>query len=268
METISLTAGDIMEGDLSQRIPVSTRNDEFDALAGRLNSMLDRIQVLIHGIREVTDNIAHELRSPLTRLHSRLEVTLLEDRSNDEYRQALRAGIEDIENLIHIFNSLLSIAQAEAGNHRDQWQTVDLNVLARDLAELYEPAAEERQQHLLLDLDVCRPVLGSRDLLGQAIGNLLENAIKYTPEGGNIHLSVIHDADTCVVKVADNGPGIPASQRQKVLERFVRLQNSIHSAGNGLGLSFVRAVAILHKAELILDDSHPGLIVMLCFQTI
>jgi signal transduction histidine kinase len=263
METISLTAGDIMQGDLSQRIPISTRNDEFDALAQRLNSMLDRIQLLVRGMREVTDNIAHEMRSPLARLQSRLEVTLLEERSNQEYRQTLQQGIDDVDHLIHTFNALLSIAQAEAGNHRDPWQRVDLGVLAQDLTELYEAAAEERQQRLQLELTECGPVLGSRDLLGQAVCNLLENAIKYSPVGGEIHLRVTRITNACEVSVIDNGPGIPPAERQRVLERFVRLQNSTHSAGNGLGLSFVRAVAILHQAELILDDANPGLVVTL-----
>ncbi len=263
METISQTAGDIMQGDLSRRIPVSKRNDEFDALAQRLNFMLDRIQLLIRGMREVTDNIAHEMRSPLTRLHSRLEVTLLEERGNHEYRQTLQQGIDDVDHLIHTFNALLSIAQAEAGNHREQWLEIDLSALAQDLAELYEPAAEERQQRLVVELSECSPVLGSRDLLGQAIGNLLENAIKYTPVGGEIHLCVARNTAACVVRVTDNGPGIPLSQRKRVLERFVRLENSSHSTGNGLGLSLVRAVAALHQAELILDDANPGLAVTL-----
>jgi signal transduction histidine kinase len=264
METISQTAGDIMQGDLSRRIPVSRRNDEFDALAQRLNFMLDRIQLLIRGMREVTDNIAHEMRSPLSRLHSRLEVTLLEERSNQEYRQTLQQGIYDVDHLIHTFNALLSIAQAEAGTHREQWQRIDLSALVQDLAELYEPAAEERQQRLVLELSECSPVLGSRDLLGQAIGNLLENAIKYTPVGGEIRVCVALSAGACVVSVADNGPGIPRSQYKSVLERFVRLQNSSNSSGNGLGLSLVRAVATLHQAELILDDGNPGLVVTLC----
>ena len=265
METISRTAGNIMEGDLSQRIPFSDRNDEFDTLAKQLNSMLDRIQFLIRGMRDVTDNIAHELRSPLTRLLGRLEVTLLEDRNGEEYRQALRQSIADAEGLIRTFNALLSIAQAEAGNHRDRRQPVDLTVLVQDLAELYEPAAEERQQQLQLSLNACASVSGSRDLLAQAIGNLLENAIKYTHPGGVIQLSVAPDKGACMVKVEDNGPGIPASQREQVLERFVRLEDSVHSTGNGLGLSLVRAVAILHAAELRLDDAYPGLMVTLRF---
>ena len=265
MDTISRTAGDIMAGDLSQRVPLSGRNDEFDALAKRLNTMLDRVQQLIKGIREVTDNVAHDLRSPLSRLRNRLEVTLLEPRSEPEYRQAISSGIEDAEALIKTFNAMLGIAQAEAGNHRTQWGRVDLNRLAADLTDLYQPAARHKGQKLELTTGRSAEIAGSRELLAQAIGNLLDNSIKYTPTGGRIRLQVRASDAVTEVSVSDSGPGIPASQRDRVLARFVRLDGSRHTPGNGLGLSLVQAVARLHKAELTLGDAGPGLVVSLRF---
>ena len=265
MDTISRAAADIMAGDLSRRVPVSTRADEFDVLAGRLNAMLDRIQQLIHGIREVTDNIAHDLRSPLSRLRNRMEVTLLEPRDGAEYRQALQHGIEDVDSLIKTFNALLSIAQAEAGNHRSDWAPVDLSQLARDLTELYEPAAEERQQRVEFIAADNAVITGSHDLLAQALGNLLENAIKHTPANGTIRIELVYSENAVELRVSDTGAGIPESERERVLERFVRLQNSRNTPGNGLGLSLVRAVAILHNAKLQLGDAQPGLVVRLRF---
>jgi signal transduction histidine kinase len=263
MDTISRAAGEIMAGDLSRRVPASGRNDEFDALADRLNSMLDRIQQLIKGIREVTDNVAHDLRNPLSRLRNRLEVTLLEDRSDAEYRHAIGKTIEDTESLIKTFNTMLDIAQLDSGNNRKQWSRVDLNTLASDLEELYRPVAEMKGQEFRLVTGEPAEITGSRDLLAQAIGNLLDNAIKYTPEGGSILLRVQRLEDAIEVMVRDSGTGIPESERQHVLERFVRLENSRHTPGNGLGLSLVNAVAGLHGAELKLDDNRPGLIVTL-----
>ena len=265
MDTISRAAGEIMAGDLSRRVPASGGNDEFDSLAGRLNSMLDRIQQLIKGIREVTDNVAHDLRSPLSRLRNHLEITLLEGRSEDEYRQAIGKSIEDTESLIKTFNTMLDIAQLDSGNNRTHWGRVDLNTLASDLEELYKPVAEIKGQEFRLVTGDPAEFIGSRDLLAQAIGNLLDNAIKYTPEDGTILLRVKRLKDATEVMVVDSGPGIPAAEREHVLERFVRLESSRHTPGNGLGLSLVKAVARLHGAGLRLGDAGPGLTVTLRF---
>ena len=259
MDIISATASNIMAGDLSQRVPISNKDDEFDTLSNRLNSMLDRIQQLIAGIREVTDNIAHDLRSPLTRLRNQMEITLLEPRSEEEYRKVLQHSIEDVESLINTFNSLLSIAQAEAGNHRTLWGQVDLKQLAVDLMDLYTPLTEDKHQTLKVINGHHAIIFGSRDLLAQSFGNLLENAIKYTPEGGSIELQITTSATQVEVSVSDTGPGVPESEKAHVLEKFVRLDNSRHTQGNGLGLSLVQAVANLHKAELELVNTHPGL---------
>lgn len=265
IDTIGRTASEIAAGDLAQRVPVSGRNDEFDTLAARLNAMLDRNQQLVTGLREVTDNVAHDLRSPLTRLRNRLEITLLEPREAEEYREAIGHGIEDAESLIRTFNALLGIAQAEAGSARSRWDRVDLAALAQDVAELFSALAEEKDQ--VLDCETGQPVHigGSRDLLAQAIGNLLDNAIKHTPAGGTIHLRVARGRSTADLTVSDTGPGIPQSEHQRVLLRFVRLDHSRHLPGNGLGLSLVQAVAKLHRAELVLSDASPGLRVTIRF---
>lgn len=261
MDIISATASNIMSGDLSQRIPISKHNDEFNTLSKNLNSMLERIQQLIKGIREVTDNIAHDLRSPLTRLRSKIEVTLLEPRSEEEYREVLRESVEDIESLIKTFNALLSIAQAEAGNHRMLWQPVNLKKLALDLMDLYMPLVENKHQSLTLQNGVDPVILGSRDLLAQSFGNLLENAIKYTPEGGSIIFKVEDTSNDIIISVSDTGPGIPENEHEHVLEKFYRLDSSRHTEGNGLGLSLVKAVASLHKASLKIKNTNPGVII-------
>ncbi|MGQ0622502.1 MAG: sensor histidine kinase [Panacagrimonas sp.] len=265
IDTIGRTATEIAAGDLAQRVPVSRRNDEFDTLAARLNAMLDRNQQLVTGLREVTDNVAHDLRSPLTRLRNRLEVTLLEPREADEYREAISHGIEDADSLIRTFNALLGIAQAEAGSARSRWERVDLAALAQDVAELFGPLAEEKGQTLEYHECAVVHIGGSRDLLAQAIGNLLDNAIKHTPAGGSIHLRVARGPATAELTVTDTGPGIPQAEHQRVLLRFVRLDHSRHLPGNGLGLSLVQAVAKLHRAELVLGDAAPGLRVHIRF---
>jgi signal transduction histidine kinase len=265
MDTISRTAGEIMAGDLSRRVPLSPRHDEFDALSARLNAMLDRIQQLMRGMREVTDNIAHDLRSPLTRLRNRLEVTLLQPREIADYQDLLRRNVEDIEALINTFNALLHVAQIEAGQYRGAWVTVSLAQLATELGQLYTPLAEERGQRLCCTVHARGAVAGNRDLLAQAISNLLENALKFTPAQGTIELDVVERDARIVLTVSDTGPGIPETERQHVLERFVRLDGARQSVGTGLGLSLVRAVAQLHGAELFLSAANPGLRVILSF---
>jgi signal transduction histidine kinase len=265
IETISRTGRSIMAGDLSQRVPLTGRGDEFDQLAINLNAMLDRIQRLMEGMRQVTDNVAHDLRSPLTRLRSRLEVTLLMQRSNNDYRTAIEQTLSDVGSLLGTFNALLSIAQVESGADRGGWQSVDLSALVRDIVELYQPLAEDKGVQFTQQIRQDLRLRGNRSLLTQAIGNLLDNAIKYTPRGGTIQLNARHRHEVIEVVVSDNGLGIPADMREKVLERFVRLGTSRTTLGNGLGLSLVRAVAWLHNAKLELTDAHPGLSVSLQF---
>jgi signal transduction histidine kinase len=266
VDAINRTTRRIMAGDLSQRIALKGSRDEFDQLAANLNAMLDQIERLLGGMRQVTDNIAHDLRTPLNRLRSRIEVALLQEPGRAETRALLEATLADAQAMIATFNALLDIARAEAGSERGGFEEVDLAALGRDLADLYRPAAEDKQ--LTFEYR-CAPGLqmrANRHLLAQAVANLLDNAIKYTPPGGRVRLQVERGLSGPVIAVADDGPGIPEAERQRVLQRFVRLDGTRSTPGNGLGLSLVDAVAKLHRAELTLTDSRPGLKVSLAFR--
>ncbi len=263
IDAVSRTAGEIMAGDLSQRIAISNRANEFDDLGGKLNQMLARIEQLLAGMRQVTDNVAHDLRKPLNRMRNRLEVTLLEARTAEEYRAVMEHSVTDTDEMLKTFNALLSIAQAEAGVKRTDWGEVALGELVENLADLYGAVAESQQLDFDWSSDPAAVVSGNRHLLAQAVGNLLDNAVKYTPAGGRIELRVTVEQASVVLSVADNGPGIPWADRQRVLERFVRLDGARSQPGNGLGLSLVRAVAQLHEAQLSLMDNQPGLKVVL-----
>lgn len=265
IESVSEAAAGIMSGRLSQRIPVTGKGDEFDELAERLNMMLARIDQLVRGMREVTDNVAHDLRSPLTRLRSRLEVALLEARKPREYREVIEGAVTDIEGVIQTFNALLSIAQAEAGMKRKDFSPVDLHALVTDLGELYGAPAEEANLVFSFEGVSHAHILGSRDLIAQAVGNLLDNAIKYTPRSGHVHLGLKLQNDRLRLRVSDDGPGIPEADRLRVMERFVRLDAARSTPGNGLGLALVKAVAQLHDAVVVLEDANPGLTVILDF---
>lgn len=258
----------ILHGDLSQRMPVSGSADEFDRLAGNLNEMLDQIERLMDGMRGVADNIAHDLRSPISRLRSRLEVTLMSQPQPEDYRAALEETIKETDHILATFNALLAIALAESGALRDSFERLDLGGLARDAADLYRAAAEDRGQKLEVAIaDNCQ-IDGNRNLLSQAITNLLDNALNHTPAGGTITLAVSRDtAGHAALVVADTGPGIPADARGRVLQRFTRLDSSRSTPGSGLGLSQVAATARLHDAALSLDDNSPGLRVQLLFPT-
>jgi len=266
IQGVRRTADDIMAGDLSQRLAVSTRNDEFDQLSDRLNTMLERIEQLMTGLREVTDNVAHDLRSPLTRLRNRLEVTLLEARDDDEYRRVMADSVEDADQLIRTFNALLAIARAEAGVGAVNGAAVDLADLLQEVAELYEGVAEDKSITLDTRTKPGLTVPGNRQLLAQAVSNLLDNALKFTPAGGRVELSTEAGAAGPVLSVADTGPGIPESERERVLQRFARLESARSTPGSGLGLSLVKAVARLHGAALVLADAGPGLRVSVRFQ--
>ena len=267
MDTIGRTASEIMAGDLSQRVPVSGRNDEFDALAQRLNNMLERIEVVLAGMREVTDNVAHDLRSPITRIRNRMEVTLLERRDEAEYRDAMKQTIKDADTMVRTFNAILQTAQANAGAIRADLLPVDLSKLVREMGELYTPVAEEAGLTLRIESGAPITVPGHRDLLAQAIGNLLDNAVKYTPRGGTLYLELIAGDGTVDLVVEDSGPGIPEKERHRVKQRFVRLDSVRQKEGNGLGLSLVDAIARQHGATLLFEDNEPGLRAIIRFQT-
>ena len=266
VDAINRTTRRIMAGDLSQRIALKGSRDEFDQLAANLNAMLDQIERLLGGMRQVTDNIAHDLRTPLSRLRSRIEVALLQEPGRAETRALLEATLADAQAMIATFNALLDIARAEAGSERGGFETVDLAALGHDLADLYRPAAEDKQLTLEYRCASGLQMRANRHLLAQALANLLDNAIKYTPAGGRVRLEVERSGRGPVIAVADNGPGIPEKDRKRVLQRFVRLDGTRSTPGNGLGLSLVDAVAKLHGAELSLSDNRPGLKVSLAFR--
>jgi signal transduction histidine kinase len=257
VEAVNRTSARIIHGDMSQRVPLTGSGDEFDQLAGNLNAMLDQIERLMAGMRQVTDNIAHDLRTPLSRLRARLEVTLLERPDAQRYAEALRETIAEADRLLGTFNALLSIAEAEAGSRRQMMAVVDVAEIARAVAELYEPAAEEKGLRLDIVNGGRLAVRGDRHLLSQAIANLLDNALKYTPSGA-VTLCTRESAEGVRIEVADRGPGVPADRREAVFDRFVRLEGSRSTPGNGLGLSLVRAVATLHGGTAWLEDNNPG----------
>jgi signal transduction histidine kinase len=248
---------------LSERVPITGSNDEFDGLAANLNAMLDRIQDLMQGMKEVTDNVAHDLKTPLTRLRNQAESALRDGASKEEQRGALETTISESDKLIRTFNALLMIARAEAGAPAGALVDLDVSAVAEDVAELYGPVAEDDDMTLETDVDPGIHLRGSRELLGQALVNLVENAIKYwdpcePDRKGKIVISVKADRGRVLIVVGDNGPGIPEGDRQRVLERFVRLEKSRSEPGSGLGLSLVAAVARLHHGSFRIEDNGPG----------
>ena len=267
LDVINRTSRQIMAGDLSQRVPVSRAGDEFDVLAGHLNRMLDRIERLLHGMREVSDNVAHDLRSPLNRLRNRLEMAAMRHPADSDIARDIDAAVQETDRLIATFNSLLLIAEAEAGSVRESMETFSLGNVIEGVGELYGPLADEKRIGFKVEkAPVQAMIRGNQNLISQAVANLLDNAIKYTPEGGSIVVSLEQSAGGPQVVVADNGPGISAEERRRVTDRFVRLESSRNSPGTGLGLSLVAAVARMHDAELVLDDNQPGLRAVLRFK--
>jgi signal transduction histidine kinase len=264
IDSVSATSRRIMEGDLTGRLEVTGTGDEFDRLANSLNAMLERIELLLHGLKDVSDNIAHDLKTPLTRLRNRVEAALATP-DTAKHRAALEATIEESDQLIKTFNALLMITRIEAGSPDGDMTEVDASAIARDVAELYEPVAEEKGIELAVDTPEPIKLKASRELLGQALANLIDNALKYAHCGEakplKIAVSTAREGDRLILKVADNGPGIPVADRQRALQRFVRLEASRSQQGSGLGLSLVAAVAQLHHGTVELGDGNPGLVV-------
>jgi signal transduction histidine kinase len=268
VDAMSAKAATMLEEDLRGRLPLSGADDELDRLARNLNAMLDRIATLMEGIRQVSDNIAHDLRTPLTRLRNNAEQALQLDGGEKGCRAALEDVIEEADGLIRIFNALLMIARAESQSSRENFSDLDAAELARDMAELYEPAAEEKGMALRVDAPASAPIRGQRELIGQALANLIDNALKYGgPDvpgaSAEATISVRLAGDQVEIAIADRGPGIPAPERSRVLERFVRLEASRTRPGSGLGLSLAAAVARLHDGVLRVEDNEPGLRVVL-----
>ena len=262
IDAINATSTTIMSGNLSERVPVTRRNDEFDGLATNLNAMLDRIEQLMQGLKEVTDNVAHDLKTPLTRLRNKAEAALRDGTDSNTQRLALETTISESDKLIRTFNALLMIARAEAGAPSGAFSDVDVSAVVADVAELYGPVAEEDGMTLVTEVTDGIRLRANRELLGQALVNLVENAIKYWEPGeagpGKITVGVHAGGGRVIIEVADNGPGIAVEDRIRVTERFVRLEKSRTEPGSGLGLSLVSAVARLHKGEFRIEDNCPG----------
>ena len=267
LDAINQTSREIMEGDLTRRIPLSGSGDDFDRLADGLNRMLERIEALMASVRQVSDNIAHDLRTPLTRLRNKLELLAAARPESGESRLLAEEAIADAEELLVTFNALLRIARLESGSRHSAFGPVDLVPLIEDLVELYEPLAAERGQRL--DWTTGAPAVvveGDRDLLFQVMANLVDNAIKYTQPGGHIRIVVETTDGPVRVVVADNGPGIAPEYHEQVFRRFFRVDDSRATPGSGLGLSLVQAVVALHRARIELSDEQPGLRVTLSFR--
>ena len=265
IDAINTSAQGIMAGDLTQRLPVSGSGDELDRLALGLNEMLARIAELMQGLREVSDNIAHDLRTPLTRLRNHAEEALAFGGDAAAYRATLERTIEESDALIKIFNALLLIARAEAGGDVGTPQTFDVGEAARSVAELYEPIAEEEGVALKVDAESGLLIRGNRELIGQTIANLVDNALKYGALGEapgskpEVVIAARRDNGLVDLTVSDRGSGIAAGDRARVLERFVRLEGSRSRPGSGLGLSLAAAVARMHGGGVVLEDNEPGL---------
>ena len=266
IDAMTGTAQTIMAGDLSGRLPVAGTGDELDRLADNVNAMLERIEALMRGLKEVSDNIAHDLKTPLTRLRNRCEQALRSATGEASYRAALDATIAESDDLIRTFDALLMIARAESGQARENMTEFDASEIARDVGELYEPVADEKGIALKIDAPEAAPVRGNRELVSQALANLIDNAIKYAGPNGKVNgvpaeivVRAGDDGERITLSVADRGPGIPDADRGRVVERFVRLEQSRSEPGSGLGLSLASAVARLHGGELKLEDNHPGL---------
>ncbi|MBB3446614.1 HAMP domain-containing histidine kinase [Sinorhizobium sp. B11] len=250
----------IMAGDLSQRLPVGGSGDEFDRLSVSLNNMLERIEKLNEGLRQVSDNIAHDLKTPLTRLRNKAADALdIED--GEVRRSALEGIISESDQLIRTFNALLMISRVEAGSVAAEMSPIELSAIVADSAELYEPVADEAGMALNSEIEPGIEIQGNRELIGQAIFNLLDNAIKYSADtecAGSVSVKLRRRPDGICLSVADHGPGVPPDRREDVLKRFVRLDESRSKPGTGLGLSLVEAIMELHGGTLELSDTEPG----------
>ncbi len=268
VEKMSETSRQIMAGDLARRIPVGASGDEFDHLAGSFNAMLQRITELIEGFKEVSDNIAHDLKTPLTRLRNRVETALREGGGEAAYRDALQATIEEADEIIKTFDALLSIARLEAGAPSNARSEFDLGAVVGGVCDLYEPLAEERGITFTCETASDARIKGEPQLVAQAVANLIDNAIKYGGAGKangvvsgarpGVSVMVAMNGQDAQVIVADHGPGIPPADRERALKRFVRLEQSRSLPGSGLGLSLAAAVARLHGGSITLLDNAPG----------
>lgn len=265
---VSATAAAISAGDLTRRVRVAGRGDEFDMLAETINDMLGRIARLMDGVRQVSNAIAHDLRTPIARARARLEDAAAHAANEADLRAAIERAEADLDGVGAIFNALLRIAEIEAGARRSAFAEIDLSPLLLDLADLYGAVAEENQQALSPEIPPNLPAYGDRDMIQQAVANLLDNAVKFSPPGGLIRLEARAVAGRGLeIVVSDQGPGIPPADRGRATERFYRGEDARSTPGSGLGLALVQAVAMLHGGSLRLEDNRPGLSATLTLNT-
>jgi len=258
IDAINRTAGRIAAGDLTQRVPTTQRGDEFDLLAGHLNTMLERIEHAVAGMREVSDNVAHDLRKPLSRLKTRAEVVLNKPRDSVAYQEALAQTVNDADELMRTFDALLSIARLEAGSELSDRETLDLADLTRDVAGLYADEAEDMARPFRLELAAGTRVSGSRALLAQALSNLLDNAFKYSASEVALEVQLTRNTTHAQLAVRDHGQGIVPGEHLRLIERFARGDAARSQSGSGLGLALVKAVMQAHGGKLDLIDTPGG----------
>ena len=267
IESINATSQAIMRSGLDKRIPLRGSNDEWDRVAENLNLMLDRIETLMAEVKQVSDNVAHDLRTPLTRMRGRLEKAYLGQRVGDDDRSLIGDTIADLDAVLRIFSSITRIAQIETKARKGAFRTVNLTEIASEVVELYDAAAEQDGTRLVVGGDREVFVTGDRDLIFDAISNLVDNAIKHGRPGGQVSVTSNNGDGGAVVSISDDGAGIPCEQREQVFKRFYRLEQSRYTPGNGLGLSLVAAVARLHGVRVEMLDNAPGLKVQLWFSS-
>lgn len=267
VDTISAAAQSIISGDLKQRIPVRATNDELDRLAMTLNAMLDRIDDLMESLRQVSNDIAHDLRTPLSRLRHRLDSALRSEEPAPPTRAQLEAAVADTDAILDTFGALLRIAQIEAGTRRSGFSEIDLGEIVANVCDAYAPTLQDQGKQLDVNAGTDIGLNGDRDLLMQLVANLIENAIRHTPAGTRVAIDLTQRPDALVLSYSDDGPGVPSDQRARILDRFYRADQSRRTPGSGLGLSLVKAVADLHGATVDVGDNDPGLAIEIRFPT-
>ena len=268
IDAITRTCQAIMAGRFSDRIPLRGSGDELDGLAAAINNMLDRIATLLDNLRQVSSDVAHDLRTPLTHLRGRLEEARQKSVTTEDYAAVVTHAIEDTDHLLAIFAALLRISQVESGSRLSAFAALSLSELLERIYEMYRPVAEDQHQVLLRDIQPGVWIRGDGELLTQMFSNLIENAIRHAPSGAGILIRLAVSGNSANASVEDNGPGIPADERDKVFRRFYRLTGSRSAPGNGLGLALVSAIANLHHAKIELRDNQPGLEVLTTFDVV
>jgi signal transduction histidine kinase len=261
------TVARIMRGNLRERLPVRGNSDDFDRLTISVNRMLDEIELLVNQVRGVTDNIAHDLRTPLTRMHTRLAATRTAGQDPNDIDDVVDRALTDLNLTLGIITALLRISEIEDGRRKAAFAIVDMAEVLRTVVDLYEPVAEEKNLRFTVDLAVTPPVSGDRELLIEAVANLVDNAIKYTPADGTVNIKTRSGADGLVVEIADNGPGVPETEREAIFQRFYRSKGTRHIDGHGLGLSLVQAIVQLHGFSVRVRNGQPGAVFELICQT-